>query len=149
MLQADSPAAVLASTEIVCTLTPSKDPIVRGDWFRPGQHINAVGAPPRPDHREVDSLGMRRARVVVDSHSTVMAKSGAVLLAIAEGILTAEDVRTELGSVVAGLAPGRTAEDQITLFESVGIGLQGLVTADLVITRAHELGIGTEINLSL
>lgn len=148
-LQVESPAAVLASTEIVCTLTPSRDPIVRGDGFRPGQHINAVGAPPRPDHREIDSAGMRRARVVVDSHSTVMAKSGAVLLAIAEGAIAATDVRTELGGVVAGLAAGRTSDGEITLFESVGIGLQDLVTADLVIARAHELGIGTDINLSL
>ncbi|CAN5490221.1 alanine dehydrogenase [soil metagenome] len=148
VLQAESPAAVVAAAEIVCTLTPSRDPIVRGEWFRPSQHINAVGAPPRPDHREVDSTGMRRAHVVVDSHSTVMAKSGAVLLAIAEGAITAADVRTELGGVIAGLAAGRTGDDQITLFESVGIGLQDLVTANLVVARAHALGVGTEINLS-
>jgi hypothetical protein len=40
---------------IVCTLTPSRAPVVFGAWLRPGQHVNAVGAPPRPDHREVDS----------------------------------------------------------------------------------------------
>lgn len=146
--QAETPAGVVAAAEVVCTLTPSRDPIVRGEWFRPGQHINAVGAPPRPDHREIDSTGMRLAHVVVDSHSTVMAKSGAVLLAIAEGAITAADVRTELGGVIAGLAAGRTGDGQITLFESVGIGLQDLVTANLVVARAHALGVGTEINLS-
>jgi alanine dehydrogenase len=146
--QAESPASVLGSAEIVCTLTPSRDAIVRGDWFRDGQHINAVGAPPRPDHREIDAAGMRRARVVVDSHPTVMAKSGAVLLAISEGVITEDDVRTELGHVVAGLAEGRSAQQQITLFESVGIGLQDLVTADLVIARAHELGVGTVVDLT-
>ena len=40
---------------------------------------------------------MRRARVVVDSHPTAMAKSGGVLLAIAEGAINEDDVRTELG----------------------------------------------------
>jgi len=149
VVHAESPAAVVATADIVCTLTPSRDPIVHGEWFRPGQHINAVGAPPRPDHREIDSTGMKRARVVVDSHSTVMAKSGAVLLAIADGSITADDIRTELGDVVAGLAAGRTSDEQITLFESVGIGLQDLVTANLLIARAHELGVGTDINLSL
>jgi alanine dehydrogenase len=149
VVHAESPAAVVATADIVCTLTPSRDPIVHGEWFRPGQHINAVGAPPRPDHREIDSTGMKRARVVVDSHSTVMAKSGAVLLAIADGSIAADDIRTELGDVVAGLAAGRTSDEQITLFESVGIGLQDLVTANLLIARAHELGVGTDINLSL
>jgi len=147
--QVKSPAAVVAATDIVCTLTPSRNPILAGDWLRPGQHVNAVGAPPRRDHREVDSVGMRRARLVVDSHPTVMAKSGAVLLAIAEGAITEDDARTELGSVIAGLAPGRTTDDQITMFESVGIGLLDLVTAELVVSRAQELGVGTEINLSL
>lgn len=145
---AESPAAVLAAADIICTLTPAREPVVYGAWFRPGQHINAVGAPPRPDHREIDSNGMRRAHVVVDSHPTVMAKSGAVLLAIAEGAITSDDVRVELGHVVAGGAPGRTAADQITMFESVGIGLLDLVTADLVVTRAWERGVGKSVDLS-
>jgi ornithine cyclodeaminase/alanine dehydrogenase len=137
--QAESPAAVIAVADVVCTLTPSRNPIVSGAWLRAGQHVNAVGAPPRPDHREIDSTGMRRAHVVVDSRPTAMTKSGEILLAIAEGVITADDVRTELGSVVAGLAAGRTTEDQITLFDSVGIGLQDLVTAELVVSRAREL----------
>jgi ornithine cyclodeaminase/alanine dehydrogenase len=146
--QARSPEAVVAAADIVCTLTPSRGPILRGDWLRAGQHVNAVGAPPRPDHREVDAIGMRRARLVVDSHPTVMAKSGAVLLAIAEGAISAEDARTELGAVITGSAAGRTTDDEITLFESVGIGLQDLVTAGLVIARAHEHGIGSDIDLT-
>lgn len=145
---ASSPEAVVATADIVCTLTPSRQPIVHGDWFREGQHINAVGAPPRPDHREIDATGMRRANVIVDSHPTVMAKSGAILLAIAEGAITEDDVRTELGQVIAQLASGRNNDEQITLFESVGIGLQDLVTSDLVIARARELGVGTDIDLS-
>ena len=66
---AASAEAVVAAADIVCTLTPAREPVVRGAWLRPGQHVNAVGAPPRPDHREVDSEAMKRARVVVDSHS--------------------------------------------------------------------------------
>ncbi|WP_029114387.1 ornithine cyclodeaminase family protein [Mycobacterium sp. URHB0044] len=146
--RAQSPAAVVAEADVVCTLTPSRDPIVLGDWLRAGQHVNAVGAPPRPDHREIDATGMRRARIVVDSHPTAMAKSGEVLLAIAAGAITEDDVRTELGSVIAGSATGRTTDDEITLFDSVGIGLQDLVTADLVVSRAREYGVGTEIDLS-
>jgi alanine dehydrogenase len=145
---APSAEVVVAAADIVCTLTPAREPVVFGSWLRPGQHVNAVGAPPRPDHREVDANAMKLARVVVDGHSTAMAKSGGVLLAVAEGHITEDGVRTELGHVIVGSREGRTSDDDITLFESVGMGLQDLATAELVIARARELGLGTEIDLS-
>lgn len=143
-----APVDVFGAADIVCTLTPSKDPVARGEWFRPGQHVNAVGAPPRPDHREIDADGMRRARLVVDSTPTVLAKSGGVLLAIDEGAITAADAGTELGAVIAGIAVGRESESDVTLFESVGLGLQDLATVRLVIDAATARGVGTEIALS-
>jgi ornithine cyclodeaminase/alanine dehydrogenase len=145
---AGSAEAVVSASDIVCTLTPSREPVLFGSWLRPGQHVNAVGAPPRPDHREVDSTAMKRARVVVDSHSTAMAKSGGVLLAIAEGAITEDDARTELGHVIVGSREGRCSDDDITLFESVGMGLQDLAAARLVIARAEALGIGATVDLS-
>lgn len=144
-----SAEAVVAAADIVCTLTPAREPVVLGAWLRPGQHVNAVGAPPRPDHREVDSEAMSRARIVVDSHSTVMAKSGGVLLALADGAITEDDVHTELGHVIVGSRPGRTSDDDITLFESVGMGLQDLATALLVIAKARELSLGTDVDMTL
>lgn len=143
-----SPEAVVAAADVVCTLTPARDPVLLGAWLRAGQHVNAVGAPPRPDHREVDGEAMTRSRIVVDSHDTAMAKSGGVLLAIAEGAITEDDARTELGQVIVGSRPGRSHADDVTLFESVGLGLQDLATAELVLARAAELGVGTTVDLS-
>lgn len=145
---AASPDTVLDRSDIVCTLTPSRDPVVSGDRFRAGQHINAVGAPPRPDHREIDSIGMERAHLIVDHHPTVMTKSGAVLLAIADGAITAEDARTELGDVIGNPDLGRHSDTCITLFESVGLGLQDLATAQLVLARARHQNIGQQIDLT-
>jgi ornithine cyclodeaminase/alanine dehydrogenase len=146
--RAASAEAAVAAADIVCTLTPSREPLVLGSWLREGQHVNAVGAPPRPDHREVDSAAMARSRVVVDSHANAMTKSGGVLLAIAEGAITVDDVRTELGQVIVDSAQGRTSDDDITLFASVGMGLQDLATAELVIARARDLGLGIAIDLA-
>ncbi|MEV0064100.1 ornithine cyclodeaminase family protein [Nocardia sp. NPDC050718] len=143
-----SPEAVTRAADILCTLTPSREPIVHGAWFGDGLHVNAVGAPPRADHREVDGAAMRRARVVVDSVGTTLTKSGDTLLAIAEGAITEAAVGTELGEVVAGRTPGRTGDRDITLFNSVGIGLQDLAAARLLIDKARANGIGTEVDLS-
>uniref|UniRef100_UPI0024569B66 ornithine cyclodeaminase family protein n=1 Tax=Nocardia neocaledoniensis TaxID=236511 RepID=UPI0024569B66 len=143
-----TPEAVTRAADILCTLTPSREPIVHGAWFGAGLHVNAVGAPPRADHREVDGEALRRARVVVDSIATTLTKSGDTLLALAEGAITEAAVRTELGEVIAGRAPGRAADTDITLFNSVGIGLQDLAAARLLIDKARANGIGTEVDLS-
>jgi ornithine cyclodeaminase/alanine dehydrogenase len=100
--------------------------LIGGEWLRPGQHVNAVGAPPRPDHRELDSLAVRRARVVVDTVETALAESGDVLIPLAEGVIGPDDIATELGQVLTGRAAGRTSPEQITVFNSVGVGLQDL-----------------------
>lgn len=144
----DGPQAVAESSDVLCTLTPSREPLVRGAWLSPGQHINAVGAPPRPDHREIDTEGVVRCRIVVDAYSTARAKSGEVLIPLAEGALREDDFRCELGEVLAGTKPGRTSDAELTLFDSVGIGLQDLAVARLLIDAAHARHTGTRIELS-
>ena len=59
---APDPRSVAAAADIICTLTPSQTPILRGAWLRPGQHVNAVGARPRPTHREMDARQWRGRR---------------------------------------------------------------------------------------
>ncbi|BBH70204.1 alanine dehydrogenase [Actinoplanes sp. OR16] len=139
---------VVRAADILCTLTPSREPLVHGAWFEPGLHVNAVGAPPRRDHREIDGDGMRRADIVVDSLPTALTKSGEVVMALAEQHITEHDLRTELGAVIAGLAAGRRSREAVTLFNSVGLGLQDLATAHLLLARAQAEGIGTTIDLS-
>ena len=104
---------------------------------------------PRADHREIDSIGMSQAKVFVDSVPTALHKSGDVLLAIAEGSITEDDVKTELGDVISGITPGRISDNEITLFNSVGIALQDLAIGKLIVERARQAGIGGEINLTL
>jgi alanine dehydrogenase len=139
VVAAPDPRHVVEGSDVLCTVTPARLPVVEGAWFRPGLHVNAVGAPPRPDHREIDSAGMARATVVVDSTAIQLRKSGEVLESIADGTTTADHYRTELGDVLAGLAPGRTGHDEITLFNSVGVALQDLAFAALVLGLSPRL----------
>ncbi|MGF1472857.1 MAG: ornithine cyclodeaminase family protein [Rubrobacteraceae bacterium] len=145
---ADSPEQVVRSADILCTLTPSPTPVVHGEWFTPGTHINAVGAPPRPDHREIDTEAIGRARIVVDDAHVALTESGAALIALREGAITADDLRTELGDVLIGAQPGRRSDDEITLFNSVGVPIQDIATASLVLGPAREQDLGIEVALS-
>ena len=144
----DTPEAVVRSADVLCTLTPSREPLVHGAWFAPGMHVNAVGAPPRPDHREIDSDGMRRSLIVVDDLASALDRSGEVCVPIAEGAITAADIHGELGQVVRGTVPGRTGDDQVTLFNSVGLALQDMAAAHHVVASAVEAGVGIEVELS-
>ncbi|MFF0267203.1 ornithine cyclodeaminase family protein [Kribbella sp. NPDC004536] len=145
---AGGPEAVVRSVDVLCTLTPSREPIVRGEWFGAGLHVNAVGAPPRPDHREIDSAGVARSKVVVDSFDVVRRESGDVLVPLGEGLITAEHFATELGDVVAGVRVGRSTDDEITLFDSVGLGLQDMAAARLAVDAARRTGLGVELRLN-
>lgn len=139
---------VVQSADVLCTLTPAVEPLVKGEWFRPGLHINAVGSRPRADHREIDSAGMARARVFVDSLATAKAKSGALIIPAAEGVMGFEDIEAELGDVAAGTKAGRLGDEDITLFNSVGIGLQDLAIGRLLYDAALHQGIGTHVELN-
>lgn len=145
---AGTPEEVVSKADVLCTLTPAKDPVVQGEWFHPGLHVNAVGAPPRADHREIDSEGMRRARVVVDSRLSALHESGDVLIPLQEGVFGIEHVEDELGEVLIGAKPGREDPAQITLYNSLGVGLQDLAAARLLIDTARRRGIGAEIDLA-
>jgi alanine dehydrogenase len=124
------------------------EPLVRGDWFSPWVHINAVGAPPRPDHREVDSEGIRRSTVVFDDLASALDRSGEICVPIAEGAIGVADIRADLGQVILGTRPGRTDDDEITLFHSVGLALQDVAAAHHILSRATATGVGVEVALS-
>lgn len=139
---------VVTASDVVCTVTPSIDPIVKGSWLRPGQHINAVGARPRPTHRELDAAAMGRGTLVVDSAATSRTKSGDLIQALREGALGVDPRLRELGEVVAGIAPARISPDEITVFDSVGIAAQDLAVAAAVIDLAIARGVGDERRLA-
>jgi alanine dehydrogenase len=144
----DSPEAVVRSADVLCTLTPSREAYIRGDWFAPGLHVNAVGAPPRPDHREIDTDGILRSLLVVDDRAAATSRSGEVCIPLAEGAITADHIHAELGQLIIGTRTGRTREDQITLFNSVGLAVQDVATARVVLDAAQATKVGLEVDLS-
>ncbi len=148
IVAAASPRAVVDASDVVCTLTPSIEPILAGQWLRPGQHLNVVGARPRPDEREADARALARSSVWVDDRATAETKSGDLLLAVAEGALTLEDVVGTIGEVLTGRVRGRSSDEEITLFDSVGIGAQDLAVARVLLDAAHERGTGTRVDLN-
>ncbi len=134
----------VSGARIICTLTPSKEPILRSEWVEAGAHINAVGAC-TPDAREMDSALVARARVFTDSRESLLAEAGDFLIPLAEGAIGRDHLRAELGDVLIGRAPGRETDDEITLFESLGLGAEDLAAAERVHRRCREQGLGVPV----
>ena len=124
---AASAEEAVRGADVVVVATTSKTPVLEGGWLSPGTHVNAVGAS-RPDWRELDDEVLARAKVFVDSREACSRESGDV---IAGGKIAAE-----IGEVVSGTAPGRTAAADVTLFKSVGVAVEDVVSAHLVYRAA-------------
>jgi alanine dehydrogenase len=133
-----------AEQDIVVTVTSSRDPVLRGEWLKPGATVCAVGAN-RIQSRELDNAVLERATFVCcDSREQALLEAGDLVEPVERGALDWLEVY-ELSEVVAGEVAGRASDDDIVLFKSLGIAAEDLAVGKLVLDRARERGIGTEI----
>ncbi|MDY6916508.1 MAG: ornithine cyclodeaminase family protein [Chloroflexota bacterium] len=133
------------SSDIVCTLTTAKEPLVRREWVKSGAHINAVGADAE-GKQELDPRLLVDALVVVDDLRQAAA-AGEINVPLSNGLFKLEQVHATLSEVVNGDKAGRQTDGQITVFDSTGIAIEDLATASLVYDRAREEAVGTAIEL--
>lgn len=140
------------AADIIVTATTARDPVLRGEWLRPGAHVNAMGSN-WANRREVDSETITRAALVaVDDLAQARIEAGDLLIPESEGVYSMDDAArdgrlVELGQIVAGRVAGRPDDQAITLFKSLGIGVEDIATAAYVYQRARERGMGQEIDL--
>ncbi len=119
-------ADAVRGADVVVVATSATTPVLQGCWLSAGTHVNAVGAT-RPDWRELDDDLVTTARIFVDSREAALRESGDVIAARSEV--------TEIGAVVAGVAPGRRTAQEITLFKSVGVAVEDVAAAALVLQQ--------------
>jgi alanine dehydrogenase len=133
-----------AEQDVVVTITTSRDPVLRGEWLRPGALVCAAGAN-RREARELDNAVLERAAFVCcDSREQARLEAGDLVEPVERGVLDWLEVH-ELAEVVGGEVTGRQREDDIVVFKSLGIATEDLAVAKLVLDRARERGLGIEI----
>jgi len=145
---AESAEAAVRGAHVVNVITKSAEPVLKGEWLEPGQHVNAAGSNALT-RREIDDATVRKCDVItVDGRGTARNECGDLLSAVEKGWLR-WDYLTEIGEVIAGKAPGRTSAKQISLYESHGMGLQDLWVGVKMLTLARERGVGTDLPVGL
>ncbi|KAI9518547.1 hypothetical protein NQZ68_035917 [Dissostichus eleginoides] len=108
--------------DVIVTVTRCAEPVLFGQWVKPGAHVAAVGAC-RPNWRELDDVLMKEAVVYADSREGALTESGDIILSGAE-------VFAELGDVINGTKPA--LREKTTVFKSLGMGVEDAVSAQLV-----------------
>jgi alanine dehydrogenase len=126
--------AAARESDICVTCTPSRKAILGAGDVHAGTFVAGVGAD-NPDKQELDPALLARSAVVVDILDQAVS-SGDLHHAIAAGVMTRDQVRAELGEVVAGRKRGRLHEDEIIVFDSTGTALQDVAAAAAVYEKA-------------
>jgi alanine dehydrogenase len=133
-----------AEQDVVVTITTSRDPVLRGEWLRPGALVCAVGAN-NLAARELDNVVLERASFVCcDWKEQARIESADLIEPIQRGVLDWLEVH-ELHEVIAGELPGRQSPDDIVVFKSNGIAFWDVAVGAAVVERARERGVGREL----
>ncbi len=126
--------------DVIITAASSYRPIVMAGWVKPGTHINAVGTDTR-GKQELDANLFAGAKVVVDDTAQCI-YLGECQHPYDAGIITRQSIHAEIGEIIAGAKPGRTAADGITIYDTTGVAVQDLATAGYAYEQARTRGIG-------
>ncbi|HEY1746820.1 MAG TPA: hypothetical protein VGG11_08680 [Xanthobacteraceae bacterium] len=133
---------VVRGADVVVTVTPAREPLVKDEWISPGTHIAALGADKAGD-QELDPRIVKRARIFVDDIRQCRT-DGEINVPLSKGLIREQDIAGEIGEIIAGNKRGRHSDDEITLFDSTGIALQDSATVPLEYERAVAAGVGVE-----
>lgn len=138
---AETVEEAVRSSDLIITTTPSHQALIFSDWVQPGTTLIAVGSD-NPDKQELDANLLARADAVIADRVSQCAEFGEIHHALIAGILTLDDITGELGDVIVGRTPGRTADDQVIVCDLTGVGVQDAAIAGLVLEKARlsELG---------
>ena len=134
-----------AECDVVVTVTPSSDPVLRGEWLEQGALVCAVGANDGR-RRELDNIVLERAAFVCcDSLDDAKLESADLIEPVESGVLDWLEVH-ELQEVVGGQVSGRQSDEDIVVFKSNGLAAWDVAVAAAAVERARVAGAGTELS---
>lgn len=109
----------IGEADIVSSATMAREPVILGDWVRPGTHVDLIGAF-KADMREADDRLIAGSALFVDSRATTLGHIGELIMPIESGAITAGDVLGDLYDLVREDARRRASDDEITVYKNGG-----------------------------
>jgi ectoine utilization protein EutC len=136
-------ARAVHDAELVVTTTPAREPVVRAEWLKPGQHITAMGSD-QEGKNEIEAKALADADLYVADRASQCELLGELQHAIRAKLWTG-GVPAELGDVIAGKASGRPSPGAITICDLTGTGAQDTAIATHALKAIRAAGAGVKI----
>jgi ornithine cyclodeaminase len=126
---ADDLEHAVKSADVICTATMATEPLIKGNWLQPGQHLDLIGAY-KPGMREVDDTAMARARLFVDARATTIHHIGELIDPLKSGAITESHIIADFYDDPATYT--RRSDDEITIAKNGGGAHLDLMTASYI-----------------
>lgn len=139
----ESVEEAIGNSDAIITVTPSRKPIVKKEWLKPGTHLSCIGSD-METKQEIESTIFENAKIYTDDTPQCI-RVGEIEIPIKQGVISKENITGEIGDLLSGKVVGRTNDEEITVFDATGLYILDLVTAKPVIEKAKKLGVGVEI----
>ncbi len=130
---ATAPEQVFSGTDVVVSVTHSRDKFIQKDWMQPGQLLLPLGA------RECsDELLLSVDRIIVDSVGQTLSL-GALKSLASQGKITAQSLAGTVGDLVCGKIPAMGPQEKVVCV-TVGMGALDVAVAAMIYQKALDAG---------
>jgi len=122
-------STTVPNVDLVTSATMTREPLLKGDWLRPGQHIDLIGAF-KADMREADDLALQKARVFTDNFDTSLDHIGEFKIPLASGAIDRSHI---VADYYHRAEFARRSDSEITLFKNAGGAHLDLMTCRYIL----------------
>lgn len=131
---ADNLPDAIGQADIITSALMTDEPVIKGAWLQPGQHLDLIGAY-RPDMREADDEALQRARLFVDSFDTTLEHIGELKIPLQNNVIQREDIIADYYQLDRFV---RHSDNEITLFKNGGGAHLDLMTSYYIWQKCQE-----------
>ena len=130
--------AGVSTADLICSAVASLQPMIRGEWLSPGVHLDLVGSY-TSEMREADDECLRRGSLFVDARQTTIDHVGELMIPLASGVISEDDVLADFADLCLQRHPGRSSDAEITVFKNGGGGHLDLMCARLLHEHCQKI----------
>ncbi len=129
----------VAQADIISCSTMTVEPILRGEWVKPGTHVDLIGAF-RVDMREADDALLQKGSLYVDMRESTIGEIGELIIPMETGVISESDVLADFYDLAGDEIKGfRENKDEITIFKNGGGAHLDLMTAKYFFARSQNV----------
>ncbi|MEM8689968.1 MAG: ornithine cyclodeaminase family protein [Pseudomonadota bacterium] len=133
----DDLQAACTKADIISCATSATTPLIKGEWLKPGCHLDLVGSF-TPEMREADDEVIARASGVFMDYVLFADEPGDTSIPLDAGLIKRADL-VDFYQLCRGEHGGRANDQEITVFKNVGGAHLDLMTALHILDKVAEV----------